>query len=212
MIPTLAFYEAAASFVSIAPSILDSHPKSNNGMTYMFYEKTEFLSNSSNVVKIAWADVQSAFKHPDHADVATHAGIDWTKPFPGSTIDGFQTHLRIANDVPFPESTVHDQFTEVTAITYSLPESMMKDGVPKAMDPSWYICRHYIVTDKIDPTGPVDHTCGFLPQECRADLESSLTENWTKEDPEYPCSALGFDYVPVSCQDYLGRITQHVEG
>ncbi|GJC87011.1 hypothetical protein ColLi_09849 [Colletotrichum liriopes] len=210
MLPGVAFYEAVATFLDAAWSKLDDSPRVNDGMSWIYYDNIQYISNASNVVKIAWADVQPAFEKPAHTDTATYTGVDWTKPFPGESIDGFQAHLRIANDVPFPESVEHGVFTELAAITYSLPESMTKDGLPKAMDPSWYICQHYMVTTKVDPTKPVDHACGFLPDECRADLEASLAEEWGIHGLEGLCGRFALEYVPVSCQDYLGWITQDV--
>ncbi|KAK2052670.1 hypothetical protein LY76DRAFT_323238 [Colletotrichum caudatum] len=52
------------------------------------------LVNASNGLKISRPAVQGAFEHPDHEDMATYTGLDWTQPFPGSTIDGFKVHLR----------------------------------------------------------------------------------------------------------------------
>ncbi|KAE9574609.1 hypothetical protein CGMCC3_g9241 [Colletotrichum fructicola] len=52
----------------------------------------------------------------------------------------------------------------------------------------------------------IDHACGFLSAEYRADMETSLTGNWFQEDPDVPCSALILDPVPVSCQDTLGLV------
>ncbi|KAJ0167631.1 hypothetical protein CTA2_1450 [Colletotrichum tanaceti] len=80
----------------------------NDGMSRTYYDNIEYISNASNAVKMAWADVQSASKKP--ADTATF------------------------NDVPFPESVDHGVFTELAATTYNILESMMKGGKPKAMD------------------------------------------------------------------------------
>ncbi|GKT63552.1 hypothetical protein ColTof4_04860 [Colletotrichum tofieldiae] len=178
MLPGVAFYEAVATFLDAAWSKLDDSPRVHDEMSWIYYDNIQYISNASNVVKIAWADVQPAFEKPAHTDTATYTGA----------------HLRIANDVPFPESVEHGVFTELAAITYSLPESMTKDGLPMAMDPSWYICQHYMVTTKVDPTKPVDHACGFLPDECRADLEASLAEEWGIHGPEGLC-AYGSDLL-----------------
>ncbi|KAL0938162.1 uncharacterized protein CTRU02_207893 [Colletotrichum truncatum] len=180
----------------------------NEFTPYIYFENQEFLANKSNAARISWPDVEAAFQHPSTSDVSSYGGFDWTKPYPGSPIEGFQAHLRIAHDVPWPESVAKYRSTEVTALTFSVPEALMNTakGVPKAIDPSWYICRHYFVSKRPDPTAQVDHDCGFLSAECRADFEDSLTKGWFKEDPDVPCSALTFDPVPVSCQDTLGLI------
>ncbi|KAF6812662.1 hypothetical protein CPLU01_14853 [Colletotrichum plurivorum] len=152
--------------------------------------------------------------HTAHVDVASYEGSDWTKPYPGTAVQGFQAHLRIANDVPWPADFATNQTTEVTALTFSLPGSLMDEsrGLPKPMDPSWFICQHYFVSALPDPTEAVDHGCGFLPAQCRADMETSLTGSWALDDPDVPCSALLLDSVPVSCQDSLGLIRGDVIG
>ncbi|WQF84962.1 hypothetical protein CDEST_09976 [Colletotrichum destructivum] len=93
----------------------------NDGMSWIYYDNIEYLPNTSNAFKMGWADVQPAFKKP------THTGHG-------------NAHLRIANNIPFPESVDHGVFTELAAITYNFPESMMEGGTPKAMDPAWNIC------------------------------------------------------------------------
>ncbi|KAK1972909.1 hypothetical protein LY78DRAFT_675806 [Colletotrichum sublineola] len=181
-------------------------------LSYIYYDNQEFLANASNVLKISWPEVKGALEHPDHEDTATYTGFDWTQPFPGSSIDGFKIHLRIANDVPWPETAAHNQSTEVSALTFGIPDAMMNaaKGLPKPMDASWYVCQHYFVSSLPDPTAPMDHDCGFLSTQCRADLDSSLTDRWFQEDPDVACSAFSLDAVPVSCQGSLGLIRADV--
>ncbi|KAI7775179.1 hypothetical protein LA080_007166 [Diaporthe eres] len=50
---------------------------------------------------------------------------------------------------------------------------MDDNGGPKAMDSSWYICQHYCVSTRPDPTHDVDHSCAFLPEACLTDLNAS---------------------------------------
>ncbi|KAJ0340031.1 hypothetical protein COL26b_012722 [Colletotrichum chrysophilum] len=116
-------------------------------MTYIFFENQEFLANGSNVARISWSDIEGAFQHPDQADLATFGGLDWTKPYPGSSVDGFEAHLRIANDVPWPDSVGKNLTTKVTALTFGLPAVLMDPGktLPLPMDPTWFICRHYLL-------------------------------------------------------------------
>ncbi|KAJ3960375.1 hypothetical protein N0V92_002981 [Colletotrichum tropicale] len=186
----------------------------DDSMTYIFFENQEFLANGSNVARISWSEIEGAFQHPDQADLATFGGLDWTKPYPGSSVDGFEAHLRIANDVPWPDSVGKNLTTEVTALTFGLPAVLMDPGktLPLPMDPTWFICRHYFVSARPNPTEQIDHACGFLSAECRADLETSLTGNWFQEDPDVPCSALILDLVPVSCQGTLGLVRGDVIG
>lgn len=183
-------------------------------MPYIYFENQEFLANGSNVARISWKEVEAAFRNPDHADSATFGGLDWTKPYPGSFVEGFEAHLRIANDVRWPESIAKNQSTEVTALTFGLPAALVDSGtgLPKPMDPSWFICRHYFVSARPDPTEPIDHACGSLSAECRADMETSLTGGWFQEDPDVPCSALILDPIPASCQDALGLVRGDIVG
>ncbi|KAK2027314.1 hypothetical protein LX32DRAFT_564557 [Colletotrichum zoysiae] len=188
------------------------HAVADDLMSYIYYDNREFLVDGSNLAKISWTEVEAALEHPVHTDVARYGGVDWTKPYPGSTIDGFEAHLRIANDVPWSAGLAVNTMTEVTALTFNIPEPLMdrSSGLPKPMDPSWFICQHYFVSAQPDPTEAVDHGCGFLSADCRADMEASLTGHWTEEDPDVPCSALILDPVPVSCQDTLGLVRADV--
>lgn len=208
------FSASAAAIGLLSLSFLSHIVGADDELSYIYYDNQEFLANASNVLKISWAEVKGAFEHPDHEDTATYAGFDWTQPFPGSLIDGFKAHLRIANDVPWPETAALNQSTEVSALTFGIPDTMMDaaKGLPKPMDASWYICQHYFVSALPDPTAPVEHDCGFLPAECRADLETSLTGGWFQEDPDVACSAFALDAVPVSCQGSLGRVRADVLG
>ncbi|GJC99666.1 alpha-glucanase [Colletotrichum higginsianum] len=86
----------------------------------------------------------------------------------------------------------------------------MESGTPKAMGPSWNICQHYVVTNKIDPTKPVGHGCGFLPDECRSDLESSLTKEWGIRGVEGMCSNFALEHVPLS--SYGSEVLADEEG
>ncbi|TDZ17901.1 hypothetical protein Cob_v009249 [Colletotrichum orbiculare MAFF 240422] len=180
----------------------------------VFLDNGEWLADYSNVIAMSWADIEAAFEKPDHSDIAPFTGVDWTKPFPGSSIDGFRAHLRIAHDVPVPDSAeAHNQTTVVSAVSFGIPESMMgADGLPKPMDPSWYVCQHYYVSTVPDPTAPIDHSCGFLSSQCLSDLKASLTGSWMEADPQVPCSGWALDLVPDSCESELGLIRQDVLG
>ncbi|KAF7856275.1 hypothetical protein EAF04_009803 [Stromatinia cepivora] len=160
--------------------------------SYIYLDNTDYIANASNVVEASWTDLA---------------------PFPGTPLKGFGAHPRIVDDIPFPNTTVYNQSTEVTAITYSIPDSLMSsDGVPLDMDSSWYICQHYFVSTLPDPTHPIDESCGFLPDQCQADLKADLTTSWGKLDPTIPCSGLAFDTIPDSCEETLGMVHADVLG
>ncbi|KAJ3948653.1 hypothetical protein N0V92_013122 [Colletotrichum tropicale] len=190
--------------------------RGDNGepMSAVYLDNNEWLADYSNVIAMSWADIKTAFEKPDHSEISPFTGFDWTKPFPGSKIDGFKAHLRIANDVPIPDSPqAHNQTTVVSAVSFGIPDSMMgTDGLPKPMDPSWYICQRYYVSTVPDPTAVVDHGCGFLSENCLSDLRTSLTANWMDADPEIPCAGWALDPVPETCEGELGQIRQDVLG
>jgi hypothetical protein len=110
---------------------------------------------------------------------------------------------------------VHNSTTTVASLSFSVPQAMMgKDGVPKAMDPSWYICRHIYGSSKIDPTvgATSDDSCSFIPPRCTADVRGNLTKGWMTTDDSTPCSGLGFDAIPESCWDSFGFVRAEVSG
>jgi hypothetical protein len=134
-----------------------------------------------------------------------------------------KARLRIAYDVPIPEDVVHNSTTAVSSLSFSVPTVMMgSNGLPKPMEPSWTLCRHIYVSDKIKATGKAtgkatakattSDSCSFLPPACSKDVKDNLTKNWWKTDPNYPCSELGFDAIAESCQDTFGLARADVIG
>lgn len=137
------------------------------------------------------------------------------KPYPGSAVTGFSANLRIADDVPFPsEVTTENVLTNVAALTFDVPRSMMSNGLPKAMDPSWFMCQHFFVTTLPDPTKGVDHDCSFLPKTCQTDLVNSLEDTWGSlyNVTGAMCGANALDRIALSSQDAVGVITAYVLG
>ncbi|KAJ4398158.1 hypothetical protein N0V85_006355 [Neurospora sp. IMI 360204] len=155
--------------------------------SYIYFDNTQYLAASSNVVPMSWSTLQAAFASPNRSDIASWTGLDWTKPYPGSPLSGFTTHLRIADE---------------------------ENGLPKSMHSSWYICQHYYISTLPDPTSDIAHDCSFLPSQCQKDLKASLTKNWGKfkDDPNSNtmCSGWALDYITESCQGTLGRLQQDV--
>ncbi|KAK4184081.1 hypothetical protein QBC35DRAFT_506676 [Podospora australis] len=179
----------------------------------IYLDNIHWLADYNNLVKMSWPAIEAAFAQPNFTDSASFSGRDWTKPYPGTPINGFGSHLSIAFDVPMPDQ---DEFgnetTTVSAITYNIPPSLMNaNGLPKPMDPSWFICQHYWISAVPDPLEPVDHACGFLSEECRADIAKGLTQDWALDDA-WACSAYAFDAIPESCEGSLGLIRQDVLG
>lgn len=186
-------------------SALLARGEPGQSVAYMYLDDVEYMAASSNVVPMSLSTLEEAFVQTKPSDSSGFSGYDWTQPFPGEAIDGFDAHLRIAYDVPVPDSVVQNSTSTVTALTFSNPPSMMGEtNVTKPMDPSWFICQHLFVSEKPGTTGGIDHNCGFLPPTCLQDLKSGLTEDWGKSDPSTPCSGQVFDAVPLSCQDALG--------
>ena len=203
----------AAVAIGIVEADDTQNPDSDTAIIMMTDQGWQW--DSGNTLEMSWSQLQTAFQHPNRTDTAVFSGRDWTEPYPGSKADGFKHHLRIVNDVPIPDSNgLPNHTTVVTAITHSVPKSMLADdGQPKPLDPSWYICRYYYVTMTPDPTIPIDHACGFLPTQCLADLKTRATANWNGTD-EF-CFRHGGDgsllYLPESCVGTLGsgNYTEH---
>ncbi|KAJ5773845.1 hypothetical protein N7457_008741 [Penicillium paradoxum] len=211
------FQYSSASLVALLLTSLCTNPaeaRVNTTMSPIYIDNDEYFMNGSNIGSVAFSDIQAAFKSPNLTDEVTFSGYDWTKPFPGSAISGFKTHLRVAYDVPISGDVVEDATTALTSLTYSIPESMMQsDGtLPKPVDPSWYICRHIFVGTKPKISDKIDSACDFLGSECITDLKSSLTKDWMNVTPEVPCSGLGFDPIPSSCRKIFGFARMDVLG
>ncbi|KAJ4399153.1 hypothetical protein N0V85_006103 [Neurospora sp. IMI 360204] len=120
--------------------------------SYIYFDNTEYLVESSNVVQMSWSALEAAFASPNRSDIASFTGLDWTKPYPGSPLSGFTAHLRIADEVRFPPAVTEENVrTNVAALNFGIPPSMRKaNGLPKSMHSS---CQ------------------------CQKDLKASLTKN-----------------------------------
>ncbi|KAH9210832.1 hypothetical protein DL95DRAFT_465442 [Leptodontidium sp. 2 PMI_412] len=153
-----------------------------------------FFMNGSNIISGIWNNVSNAFSKP----VATHStpvtGYDWTKPFPGTALSGYNVNLTISQEMHIPEDVVEDATT------------------PKSMDPSWFVCRHVFISTKPEVKKAVEGggACSFLSSACQSDLKTSLTQDWGQLDPTYMCGALAFDPIPSSCIDSFGSARQDV--
>ncbi|OIW32666.1 hypothetical protein CONLIGDRAFT_660508 [Coniochaeta ligniaria NRRL 30616] len=182
--------------------------------SYIYFDNIPYLANASNVVSMSWPDLKAAFTSPNKSDIASFEGFDWTKPYPGRAVSSFSAHLRIADEVPFPDTvTTENVFTDVTALTFVIPPSLMgSDGLPKAMDPSWFICQHFFVSNVPDPTEDVAHDCSFLPAACQTDLVNSLVDSWGSlyNETGAMCGANALDRIAPSCRDPLGAVTADV--
>ena len=173
----------------------------------------QFFMNGSNIVTGDWTNLSTAFVNP----VATHAtpitGYDWTKPFPGSALSGHTVNLTIAHEMHISADVVEDSTTVLSSLTFGTPASIMADSSqPKAMDQSWYVCRHVFISTDPAVKQKVDGGAGtsLLPAACQTDLKTSLTRDWGTLDATYMCGALGFDSIPASCVDSFGFSRQDV--
>lgn len=66
-----------------------------SGNSYYYLENFEFFGNSSNIHSAPYGDVNKSFATPVAAKSAAIQGYDWTKPFPGSKLDGHGVYLSI---------------------------------------------------------------------------------------------------------------------
>ncbi|KAH6714317.1 hypothetical protein BKA61DRAFT_481645, partial [Leptodontidium sp. MPI-SDFR-AT-0119] len=173
----------------------------------------QFFMNGSNIVTGDWTNFSAAFVNP----VATHAtpitGYDWTKTFPGSALSGHTVNLTIAHEMHISADVVEDSTTVLSSLTFGTPASIMADTAqPKAMDASWYVCRHVFISTDPAVKQKVDGGAGtsLLPAACQTDLKMSLTQDWGTLDATYMCGALAFDSIPASCVASFGFSRQDV--
>lgn len=205
----------------------------DNSTAYLYLDNVPYLAATNNIVPMSLDALTAAFAQPNVSDTATFSGYDWTQPFPGTPTSGFAAHLHVAYDVPFPNTLVKQNASSaVSALTFSNPAGLMMqhrddddddddangDATTKPMDASWYVCQHIWVSSSSSvadttTTNKMDHhTCGFLGEECLADLRSNLTERWGHFDPNVPCSGQIFDLVPASCQSVWGLGRADIQG
>lgn len=193
----------------------NSYTSIASDLSYVYFDNVKYVANASNVIQMSWPILDTAFTSPNLSDSAGFSGLDWTKPFPGDTISGYTTHLQIAYDVPFPPAiTTENVTTDVAAVTFGIPRSMKKNGVPLPMHSSFHICQHYYVSTLPDPTKGVKHDCSFLPTQCQADLKAEFSQNWGafESDSGSMCGGYALDTITSSCQGTLGVITSDVIG
>jgi hypothetical protein len=74
---------------------------------------TEFVK-SNNFIDLPFDNITKAFQTPATVNVSTSVGVDWTVPYPGTSLDGFQTHLTVALDVPVPETLAQNATTALS--------------------------------------------------------------------------------------------------
>lgn len=180
----------------------------------VYLDAITFFPNTSNILILPPVNVTKAFNAPVASALDQFSGYDWSKPFPATKLDGFQTHLTVASEVNINETLAQNASTVLTSITFDAPASLRNGGKPVAMDPSWYICRHIFITTKPSAKegAKKDSTCGFLSDACRKDLRQSLTGNWGKAVNGSMCSALMYDPIPQSCFDTFGYSRQDAWG
>ena len=77
------------------------------------------------------------------------------------------------------EDIVEDATTVLSSLTFGTPASIMIDQMqPKAIDQSWFVCRHVFISTKPEVKKAVDSSaaCSFLPSTYQTDLKTSLTQ------------------------------------
>jgi hypothetical protein len=184
-------------------------------MAPIYLDNKEYFGDMGNVVNVSFPLLQKAFQEPNSTNETSVAGFDWTKPFPGAKISGHQAHLRIARNLPVPEEIVQNSTTTLASLTFSVPKAMMgTDGVPKQMDPSWYICRHIYVSTILQSPAKSEEgkSCASIPPQCAADLKGNLTQGWMTTSDDYPCSGMAYDPIPKACWETFGFARADVIG
>ncbi|KAH9203510.1 hypothetical protein DL95DRAFT_418984 [Leptodontidium sp. 2 PMI_412] len=117
----------------------------------------QFFMNGSNIISGNWNNISNTFLTP----VATHStpitGYDWTKPFLGSALSGYNVNLTISQEMHISEDIVEDATTVLSSLTFGTPESIMLDQAqPKPMDQSWFVCHHVFISTKSEVKKAVD--------------------------------------------------------
>ncbi|KAH8897252.1 hypothetical protein GQ53DRAFT_803287 [Thozetella sp. PMI_491] len=175
----------------------------------------QYFVNGSNIVTASWTNVSAAFASPVASSAAPIAGYDWTKAFPGSPLAGHSVNLTISREMSISEDIVQDATTVLSSLTFGTPSGIMADeNQPKAMDPSWFVCRHVFISTKPEVKQAVDGGagCSFLSSACQDDLKTGLTKGWGQQDDKFMCGALAPDAIPPSCVDSFGYARQDVMG
>jgi hypothetical protein len=191
---------------------LEGHAVSSQAMSPIYLDNIEFLSDSGNLANISFPQLKSALATANSTNETTYDGFDWTKAFPGSKISGHKSHLRIAYNQAISTAQVDNSTTAVSSLTFSVPGSMLDNGTPKAMDPTWTICRHIYVSSIANATAGTGDSCGFLAPQCVTDLKGTLTQGWMTTDNSTLCSGLTFDAIPASCVGTFGFARADVAG
>ncbi|KAJ6784675.1 hypothetical protein PWT90_00418 [Aphanocladium album] len=184
-----------------------------SGSSSFYLDNAEFFRNSSNLLSAPWGDVSKSFASPVSLNAAPIIGYDWTKPYPGQTLGGHRVYLSVGSEMPLSEQIVQNSTTVLSSLTFGTPGSLMSNGKPATMDPSWYVCRHIFISTKPEVKKTVDGgdgRCVFLPDACSKDLRTSLTQSWGTADDTSMCSAFVFDNIPESCFDAFGKARQDV--
>jgi hypothetical protein len=196
---------AAASAAAVSPNTAP--------FSTIYTDNQEYLADyAGNVNNISWPLLHIALTSPNASANATFTGYDWTTAYPGKSIAGHGVDLTTVYDIALPDSVVWNASTTVSSLTFSVPASMMSSSTaPKAMDKSWYICRHIFVSPFTNITKP-DHACSFLGSTCLSDLTTQLTATWGTEDPSTMCAGLAFDSIPASCVGTFGKARMDVIG
>ncbi|KAJ3497857.1 hypothetical protein NLG97_g1582 [Lecanicillium saksenae] len=184
-----------------------------SGSSSFYLDNTEFFQNGSNILTAPWGDVSKSFTSPVSSKAVPVTGYYWSKPYPGQSLGGHQVYLSVGSEMPLSEQIVQNSTTVLSSLTFGAPGSLMSNGKPVPMDPSWYVCRHIFISTKPEVKQAVDGgdgKCGFLPDACAKDLRASLTQNWGTADDTSMCSAFVFDNIPDSCFDAFGKARQDV--
>jgi hypothetical protein len=140
----------------------------------------QFFMNGSNIVTGDWSSIPNAFLNPVATNSTSITGYDWTKAFPGTALSGHSVNLNISQEMHISEDIVENATTVLSSLTFGTPASIMDQDLPKAMDQSWFVCRHVFISTKPEVKQMVDGgaACSFLPSTCQTDLKTSLTQDW----------------------------------
>ena len=122
-------------------------------------------------------------------------GYNWSSPYPGSPMDDWTLSISVTADVPSHKHV--DKFFTGTAIRWSTPDSLVKNG-SVVRDKSWQRCLdvfsgHNFGSDKQE----ISPTCdGLLPDSCL-----QVLRRWAENSAS--CNLAAWDELPKSCRDVV---------
>lgn len=181
---------------------------------------TEFFMNSGNIEMFDYANVTKGFQNSICTNVSVYSAPDWTQPYPGTILNGFTARLNISSEIA-GNSSAENLSTVMASLTFGVPYSLLlSSGEPKAMDPSWSVCRHVFVSTKPSVQNAIRIGGGTRVLLCR--LASNMCHNRHRiiqrcQKPSLPAycttvmvEASGYKPRGAICKVFVGDLEEKI--